>query len=141
MLKWPYNDIKLHNFYIFLTYYDNLYHFFGFLTKENPKILIMDEKVIYWLHNSFKTFDVRVIFTSRDAVNVLLMFFEMCVWQNCVKIYQYAGKLINYTKNCIRKTENYYTDAKNRSFSSFYSMFWHLKPSNFWTLKFCNNIS
>jgi hypothetical protein len=53
--------------------------FFGFLTKQNPKILIMDEKVIYWLHNSFKTFDVRVIFTSWDAVNVLLMLFEMCV--------------------------------------------------------------
>ncbi len=47
----------------------NLYHFLGCLTKENPKILIMDEKVVYWLHNSLKTFAVRIIFTSEHAMN------------------------------------------------------------------------
>ena len=54
----------------------------------------MDEIVAYWLDNSFKTFYVKVIFTSRDAVNVILMLFEMCVFVKLCKIYQYAGYIL-----------------------------------------------
>ena len=63
----------------------------GLFNKENVKILVMDEILAYWLDNSFKTFYVKIIFTSRDAVNVILMLFEMCVFVKLCKIYQYAG--------------------------------------------------